>query len=303
MTAQEFPSAARCVPIAMRSLGVLADLRSWLAGPAAGLRNLPIEAMAISAATIAPWRSVAQLRAVARMYVWTYALDDHVEQVVASLPELDDLFARCLAIVHTGRSDTSHPILTALSSCQQDLSAQPLYPALADLWAAKFASDLEAVRYDWLVSRGDIPRTDIRDYLDHASSVTLWMNHFPLWATADDAALLDHLDVLVSAVDDLTVVVRLANDLATFHRESRAGDNNILMYPGVTPAQVRTELARRAESATRRLSTLLDRDFPPAVELIRLLEWSTVFYSCGDFRGWGSDAPALATGDASNRVS
>ncbi|QUQ68338.1 terpene synthase family protein [Kutzneria sp. CA-103260] len=290
MTAQGFPSAAQCVPIAMRSLGVLADLRSWLAGPAAGLENLPIEAMAISAATIAPWRSVGQLRAVARMYVWTYALDDHVEQAVTSLPELDDLFARCLNVVRTNQPDTSHPLLTALSSCQRDLSAQPLYPALAELWAAKFADDLKAVRYDWLVSRGEIPRTDIRDYLDHASSVTLWMNHFPLWATAADADLIDHLDALVSSLDDLTVVVRLANDLATFHRESRTGDNNILMYPGVSPAQVRTELARRAESATARLSALVDRDFAPAVELIRLLEWSTVFYSCGDFRGWGSDA-------------
>ncbi len=293
MTAKGFPSAAQCVPIAMRSLGVLADLRSWLAGPAAGLRNLPIEAMAISAATIAPWRSVTQLRAVARMYVWTYALDDHVE-AITSLPELDDLFTRCLDVVRTNQSDTSHPILTALSSCQQDLNAQPLYPKLAELWAAKFASDLQAVRYDWRVSRGEIDRTDFQDYLDHASSVTLWMNHFPLWATSEDSALLDQLDPLATALDDLTIVVRLANDLATFDRESRTGDNNALMYPGVTQDQVRAELAHRANDATRRLSIMVDDGFAPAIELIRLLEWSTVFYSCGDFRGWGSDAALVS---------
>jgi hypothetical protein len=290
----DFPPAKQCVPIVMLSLRVLADLRSWLAGAASGLRDLPIEAMASSAAAISPWSGAAELGLTARMYVWTYALDNHTERVVTDLAELDDLFERCRAVVRTGREDTSHPLLAALSSCQRELSRQPLYPPLAGLWAEKFDADLQGVRYDWLAGKSEVDRSDAADYLQHANSIMLWMSHFPLWATCDDVELLDHLDVLVPALDDLVVVVRLANDLATFVRESgRDDENNILMYD-VTPDWVRAELARRAGSATRRLSTLVDRDFRPAVELIRLLEWSTGFYSCGDFRGWGSDAPLEA---------
>ncbi|MFI9380457.1 hypothetical protein [Kutzneria sp. NPDC052558] len=298
MTTQGFPSAAQSVPVAMLALATLADLRSWLAGPAAGLRGLPIEAMAISAAAISPWRSPAQLAPTARMFVWAYALDNHMDRVATDLAELDDLLDRCRAVVRTGAPDTSHPLLSALSSCQRELSRQPLYPALADLWVAKFDGDLRGCRYDWLAGRSEVDRTDVADYLAHATSISQWISHFPMWATYGEADLLDHLDVLVAALDDLVVAIRLVNDLATFPRESAGeNENNILMYEGVTEEWVRAELVRWADSAVRRLSPLVEQDFPPAVELIRLLEWSTGFYSCGDFRGWGSDAPVTpATG-------
>jgi uncharacterized membrane-anchored protein len=73
---------------------------------------------------------------------------------------------------------------------------------------------LEGVRYDWITGRtGDNGRgpSGIKQYLAHADNVLLWLLYFPRWVNDD---LLDHLDV--PALDDITLAVRLANDLDTY---------------------------------------------------------------------------------------
>ncbi len=294
------PSAAQCAPIAVLALRILHDLRGWAEEHPAILRAVPAEAMSLTAATVSPWRGAVELRPAARMCVWTYALDDHVEWNITGLDELDDLFSRCNAVVRTGQRDDSQPLVSALSAWQHELVGQPLYPALSELWIEKFDRALRGMRYDWLAGRaredGHDP-TDVQEYLAHANSVLVWMTHFPRWITYGRRDLLEQLDVLVPALDDVKVAVRLANDLATFSWErNQPGQNNILFY-GASPDWVRAELARRTESAKRRLTPLAAACFGPAVELIRLLEWSVCFYSLTDFRGWGSDAfPHTATG-------
>lgn len=293
LTDHPFPSAAKCAPIALLALELLADLRAWAAEYPQILRAVPMEALAISAATISPWRSGDQLRLPARMYAWAYALDDHVEQNVQSLGELDDLFGRCNAVVAGGQDD-GHPLLAALSGWQSALARYPLYPQLAGLWAERFAEALAGERYDWVAGRarddGNGP-SDPEEYLRYAASCNTWITHFPRWATSSRSDLLDSVPVLDSAMLEIEVAVRLANDLATFRREqAEPGQNNILMYD-TTPQWVRGELARRSETARRLLNPLADSRFPPATEVLRLLDWSVTFYSGGDLRGWGSDVP------------
>jgi hypothetical protein len=293
LTKDSYPSAEDCAPIALLALGILADLRAWAGEGPRALQATPMEALAMSAATISPWRGADQLRLPARMYVWAYALDDHVEQNVRSLDELDDLFGRCNAIVQGGDRDDGHPLLTALSGWQAELARYPLYPRLAVLWAERFAEALRGERYDWIAGRardaGEGP-SDPEEYLRHAASCNTWITHFPRWVTSDRDDLLDGLAVLDAALQEMEVAVRLANDLATFRRErSEPGQNNILMYD-TSPEWVRGELARRSAAARRLLDPPAASGFPPAVELLRLLDWSVAFYLRGDLRGWGSDA-------------
>jgi hypothetical protein len=293
VTDHSYPSAAQCAPIAVLALEILADLRAWAVEYPQVLRAVPMEALAISTATISPWRSAGELRLPARMYVWAYALDDHVEQNVRSLAELDDLFGRCNAIIQDGDQDDGHPLLASLSGWQSALARYPLYQGLAGLWADRFAEALRGERYDWAAGRardhGEGP-SDIEEYLSHAASSNAWITHFPRWVTSGRGDLLDCLTVLDSVLEEIEVAIRLANDLATFRRERiQPGQNNILMYE-TSPHWVQGELARHAQAARQLLGPLTADGFPPAVELLRLLDWSISFYDLADFRGWGSDA-------------
>lgn len=293
-TDDPYPAAAQCAPIAVLAMKVLADLRAWAAEYPRILQAVPMESQAISAATISPWRGAGQLRLPARMYVWAYAMDDHVEQNVQSLDELDDLFGRCDAIIRSGGHDDSHPLLAALSGWQSELARYPLYPRLASLWAGKFAETLRGERYDWIAGRardrGEGP-SDPAEYLSHAASVNVFLTHFPYWGTSDQVDLLDNLAVLTSALEETEVAIRLANDLATFERErTEPGQNNILMYD-TSRQWVHGELVRHAQTARHLLDPLTAAGFRPATELLRLLDWSITFYNGADFRGWGSDAP------------
>lgn len=293
LTEHSYPSATQCAPIGLLALEILADLRAWAAEYPQLFQTVPTEALAISAAAISPWRSADQLRLTARMYMWATALDDHAEENVQSLAELDDLFDRCNAIFRGGPRDDGHPLLAVLSGWQSELARHPLYPRLAGLWADRCAETLRGQRYDWTAGRarddGNGP-SDPEEYLSHAASVSAWMCHFPSWVTSDRGDVLDNLAVLDSALGEIQVAIRLANDLATFPWErTQPGENNILMYD-TSPQWVHSELARRSAAARQRLDPLATSGFSPAAELLRLLDWSVTFYGRADLRGWGSDA-------------
>ena len=288
VTTDVFPAAGLCVPLGRLAEAVLADLRRWAAGHLPGYENLPLFGAAFGSAVVGPWATPDQLRLPARMALWAYAFDDHLEQRVTGRGELDDLVGRCLDVVHTGRADTGGPLLTSLSAWQRELARQPGYPPLAALWREKFASCLRGHHYDWVAGRArerGNPAGDVDEYLDHADSISLWLVNLPRWVAYGGDDLPAHLDVLVPAVDDLSVAVRLANDLATIDRErNEPGQNNILMYDGVSPDWVRARLAERLTSMRQRLAPLVADDYLPAAGVVRLSEWAMGSYRGADLR-------------------
>jgi hypothetical protein len=222
------------------------------------------------------------------MAAWVCAADDHVERDVTEPAELDEFIDRCDTVVRTGRWDDSRPLLASLSRWQRELAAEPLYPKLAELWARKFAACLRAMRYDWLAgsARADGTGTSatVAEYLANADSISVWQVHLPRWVSSGRTDLVDHLDVLVPALDDIAVVGRLANDLAGYSRErTEPRENNVLMY-GVSPEWVRTEIDSRLGTARERLAELVALDYPPAVGLVRLAEWTVGIYAQTDPR-------------------
>ncbi|MGH3878024.1 MAG: terpene synthase family protein [Actinophytocola sp.] len=289
MTDQLYAPAGQCVPIVTLTSKVLAELRGWAAEELPGSEDqLPLLGAAFCEAIVGPWATAEQLRLPARMVIWTYAFDDYIEREVTELADLDAFLDRCRAVVHTGRRDDGDPLLASLSGWQQALSELPGYPALASLWEEKVDRVLRGHRYDWVVGaereRGNPPDAGVEEYLDHADSITLWMVHLPRWIAYGGDEVPKRLDVLAPALDDSSVAVRLANDLATIERErSEPGQNNVLMY-GVSEDWVRTELANRIAAVEQRLAPLVAENFLPAVGLIRLTEWSVGIYVGNDMR-------------------
>jgi hypothetical protein len=289
MTDIQYPPAAQCSGIGMLTLRVLGDLQRWTAAQLPGHPDLPLAFVALGEAVVHPWATPAQMRLPGRMGAWVCAADDHVEQDVTELAELDEFIDRCETVVRTGRRDDSLPLLAGLSSWQRELADEPLYPKLAQLWERKFGACLRAMRYDWLIgsarANGTGTATTVGEYIDNADSISVWQVHLPRWISSGHTDLVDHLDVLVPALDDIAVVGRLANDLAGYSRErTEPRENNVLMY-GVSPEWVRTEIDCHLDAAHRLLTDLVVRDYPPAVGLVRLAEWTVGIYAHTDPRG------------------
>ena len=177
-------SSREAAASAALALALLADSRAWVVAQPPPLGHVPVEAMAIAAAAIAPWRTRAEAIPCVRMYLWIYAFDDCIETFVSSdAARLDDLLRRLASVVRGGR-DESHWLLTTLSGLQADLATWPEYPALADLWIEKFDDMLDSTRWEWEVAVGR--RADdvgLQDYLAHAGSISAWTTVMPRWIT------------------------------------------------------------------------------------------------------------------------
>lgn len=288
MTDRQYPAVAQCAPVAMLATHVLRDIQRWTAVELPGYLGAPLPVIALSEAVAQPWASADQLRLSGRMGVWVCAIDDHLERNVTTLAELNEFIDRCNTVVRTGRRDDRHPLLASLSGWQQELASSPHYPALSGLWERKFAACLRAMHYDWVVgsarASGTGPTSTLEEYLDNADSISVWQVHLPRWVGAGCPEVADHLDVLVPALDDVAVLNRLANDLATFSRErSEPRENNVLMY-GASREWVRAEIDSRLGAVRGRLAGLVARDHLPAVGVVRLAEWGVWLYSRTDPR-------------------
>ncbi|EDY51668.1 conserved hypothetical protein [Streptomyces clavuligerus] len=291
------PTPAQCAPLSVLALQLLADLQAWTAKHPR-VKATPVAAMALSTATISPWRTLHELRWCARICVWAYALDDYTEDEAVTETQLDEILTRCSAVVRTGVPDTAHPLLDALSEIQEQFSRFPLYPALADLWTDRFDRCMQGLRYDWRTghARSQCPGQEfpVADYLEHKDSSLVWTTHMPRWISSTDPCLPSRLDALVPALDDFATAVRLANDLGTIGWESgQNGQNNVFMY-GVTPDWVRRERDARVTAGRARLAPLLAENNPAAIESVRLAEWAVAFYDLADFRDAHTSRPTPA---------
>jgi terpene synthase-like protein len=281
-TAAHILPAADCAPLAILALGLLGDVRRWSAQFESGLADKYPEAMSFAVAAIAPWSDVESLSLFARMSVWLYGIDDVIDTEANSLDEVDDVLATCVSIASGGDRDDSHPVYSSLADLYAGLRRKPIYPDLHGLWTDKFDSCMRGMRYSWRFGRGQINPT-IGEYIDDAHHGILhWINTLTFWISTADREILQHLDVLIPAADDLSVIARLANDLATSAREKREGIGNATLL--ASTSWIMEEIARRREAVGRRLAPLLDAEYGPALFVTRAADWAVAFYRVIDFR-------------------
>lgn len=291
MTDATIPPVDECVSVMHKGLAALGDLERWMAKEHPGYASRTMAAIAFSEAGIGPWATAEQLRLPTLMAMWVIVLDDYMEQELTDLDQLDKLdevLDRCNAVVRTGQRDDSHPLTASLSGWQQEAAELPLYPALSSLWEKSVARTLDGYRYNWIAGlardRGTTPpgfTMDVDEYLAHIGSSAIGQVHVPRWLTYGEDTLLEHLDVLLPALEDTHVVCRLSNDLGTIARELSQpgrGHNNILMYDGVTEEWVRDLLASKMASIRGHLGPLLADGNRDAICVVRLAEWCVQQY-------------------------
>lgn len=299
MTDTLFPPVDQCVSVMRLGLEATGDLERWMARHHPGYGSRTMAAIAFSEAGIGPWATGEQLRLPTLMAMWVIVLDDHIEQEITERGPLDELVDRCNAVVRTGVRDDSHPLTASLSEWQAEASALPGYPALASLWEKSVAATLDGYRYNWVAGwareRGEVPpglTMDVDEYLAHIGSSAINQVHIPRWLTYGDTYV-NHLDALLPALEDTHYVCRLANDLGTIDRErDQPGQNNILMYDGVTEDWVRDLLGSRMASVRRHLAPLLADGDLDAIGVLRLAEWCEYQYlgsQVGEFLVHGVD--------------
>lgn len=238
----------------------------------------------IAAANVfcAPWLPAERLRLTNRMTLWVFGLDRLIDHVARAPDEVDDVVGRCRATARDGTA-SDDPLTRFLAEVHAELAATAAFPTLGDVWYDEMHRMLTAMAREWWwkAEPGQrLPTLD--DYLDNAEFgfsvvyVAHWM------ATAPPPAL-DDIPALRAAGHGVERVIRLLNDLGTYHRDVATGDLNALMLAdrSVVRARVVEETAR----ARALLSALPAAHRDLAFFLERQIGFNTGFYRVTDYQG------------------
>jgi hypothetical protein len=124
----------------------------------------------------------------------------------------------------------------------------------------------------------------VSDYLDNADNLGASFVNVAHWIATTDAGR-DDVPAILAATRAAQRVVRILNDIATYPRDRRWGDLNLLMLPGGEAAardrlpsliDEHLRLARALPRAQKRFATFLARQ----------VEFCRGFYGLTDF--WGT---------------
>lgn len=242
-------------------------------------------ATAMANAFGSPWETAERLRTAARMSLWVFAADYLVDYRATTREQIDELSAACRTVAGGGAAG---PVALAafLAELRDDLAAAPAFAAHGDAWRAKLDRYFAAMTREWEWKRSAI-RPTWAEYLGNADNFGSSLVNLSHWIATGDAYTLAHLDELREISDVVQRVLRLLNDLASYRRDLEWGDLNALLL-GVTPAQVRAQVAELATEVTDRTSRLRPEHPLLADYLDRQVGYSQGFYGLGDY--WGPPA-------------
>ncbi|SEF87820.1 hypothetical protein SAMN04489712_102357 [Thermomonospora echinospora] len=237
-----------------------------------------------------PWHSAAQLRISNRTSAWIFALDWIMDHAAGSLAEIHDTVARCLAV---GDGDDPAPgdrLGQFLAELRDVLAATPAWSRFGPVWREELRLMLEGMAREWewkdAHARGEAGLPTYERYLDNADNFGSVWGNVAHWMHVGAPATLDHMEPLREVSRQAQKVLRLLNDLATWHRDRAWGDLNALML-GVDPQFVIAHITALTEHCHRMLEPLRDRCPQGAVFVARQLGYSTGYYGSGaDY--WGA---------------
>jgi hypothetical protein len=240
--------------------------------------------VALANANAAPWCTADQLTVANRTALWLCAVDWRIDHLSRSAEEADAVVARCLDVAG-GREPAPDDALGAFLAELRDRLAPGAH---AGAWRAELGRVLGAMARErrWALdhSAGG-PPPSVEDYLANADSFASTFVNVSHWIALGEAATLAHLPDLTAAGRDVQLILRLANDLATFEREKASGDLNILLL-GVDRAEVTARMAGLADDCLRTLEGLSGHCPREAEYLARQLGFTSGFYRVGDLF-WG----------------
>ncbi|MEV0808223.1 terpene synthase [Micromonospora sp. NPDC050200] len=248
-----------------------------------------LSALALSTAFIAPWCTAEQLRVANRASLWVTAEDWRVDRVATSIEEVTEVVAACLAVADGNPPAAGDQLGQLLAGIRDQLAAVPAFVHLQPLWREELERMLtaDAREWQWRAAReaDDTLLPTPAEYLSNADNYGASFVNVSHWIATGAASTPDQLAELTAASRLVQQVLRLVNDLASYDRDVRSGDLNILML-GVEQDEVRRQVSDQIERC-RPLLQALELTCPQeAVYLWRELGFTTGFYHGTDF--WAS---------------
>ncbi len=244
-----------------------------------------------------------------RHCLWVYALDDLMDGPA----QVDETLRECyLSAYGAGLDSHVSELSRSLGQIRAELARFPGFSSLYPIWLVSFEKMLSGMVYErWMQTRRlraewsfVLPAYD--EYMHYAVD-SIAIPH--LWITGlvleQDESIPEALWSLCALVKQCAVVVRLANDLASYRREEQEGVVNAV-------AVIREELRERDkadenECTARALTVVGERLTQSRADLremarqirtrtriehryVRAAELSADLYAAGDVRDWRTGA-------------
>ncbi len=266
-----------------------------LARIAPGLGGVPLDAAQVGMVAqigvhCTGWLAPDPLHAVNLAGVWTFVADWLIDHRAASIAEVDDLVARCVAVgQHAPLAPDDGVGARLVAAIRDGLRLRGPADAWGPAWVAEIRRYLTAMRLELQWRSGAKPSID--EYLSNHDSVGLRFA-FATLLVVDEAGPEDWRPgpgTLSEAADATALVIRLANDLAGAARERAYGDVNVLTL-GMASEQVGDRIRRETERCRELYAAV-----PPVHQrrvsyLERVLGFNLGVYGAGDY--WAPDAGA-----------
>jgi Terpene synthase family 2, C-terminal metal binding len=238
--------------------------------------------IALSHAFVSPWRRPDELRASNRMGNWLLWLDDVIERADSDA-QADDLAEGCRAVAAGEQPSTDHSLIRALGDIHDELAATPLWPVLATRWQERVTRTAAGHRRhrDFSRALADGTPPSPAEYMSITSGVELArITHL---IAAEGLDVVDHIELLLQAIEAQDRAHRLVNDIQTFDRDRRDGDINVL-FLGVTRQEAADQAEDYAARAHSLLHPLVAAHVRAAIEVDRQTSLTIAFYQAMDYR-------------------
>jgi hypothetical protein len=233
-----------------------------------------------------------QLRMANRITMWIFGVDRLMDHVATSLAEIDEVVARCEAVVNGSSPPDTDSLACFLVEIRDELAQRPAWPVLGPVWREELRRMLASMRRDWTwtaARKADptAPMPGLDEYLDQAEFgfQLVFVSH---WA-ANSGGRVDDVGPLTHAGRMVQRVVRILNDLGTVERDLDWGDINALLL-----GAPRSEILHRLAGLIEQCDGLIDglRGAHPALSryLGRMIQFNVGFYGAGDYWGYQSSA-------------
>ncbi len=286
-------TAAECGRVSAVAGKAQREMREWAAAYPSLFSAKPFDpalfgTLALASAFSGPWLDAERLRMANRMCLWCFGLDWLIDYVATSADEVRDIVARCLAVAEGGAPAEGDDLTCFLAEVRDELAQCPAFAVLRPIWLDDMRRMLDAMALEttWKAahSSGDRPLPGFAEYLGNADNLGFSFVFDAHWIYTADAPPEGDLDAVREASHAVQRVVRLLNDIGTYHRDLAWGDLNALML-GLPREEVDRRLAALVATA-RELIHPLRTDRPLiAAYLERQMDFCAGFYRVTDY--WG----------------
>jgi hypothetical protein len=241
--------------------------------------------LALATAFSGPWLDPGQQRIANRVTLWCFGLDWLVDYVAATPDEARQIADRCLAVAGGAPAPEGDELTAFLAEIRDELAAAEGYRVLGDVWRDELRRMLAAMVRECEWKAGAAPTPTFEEYLGNADNLGFSFVFAAHWAATGPVPAPADVPPTRAASWAVQRVIRLLNDLATYHRDVSWGDLNALML-GVSRAEVGERVTALADAARDLIRPLRDGQPGVAGYLERQMEFCVGFYGVTDY--WGS---------------